>query len=261
MFDEQETSSAPAAEPTQSAPAASEAPPIFDGTTPATDQHIPDRSPETSVLGPSALEAGKLTPIQSDVSAAMMSADAGELHEPTALKRILLATAIVAVIAAIAGGVWWFLNRSSGESQQPATASPSQAPAAVPVEKLFAPAASIDVDAPPPVPQQTEDATAEFQVAPQPTQKPSANPEPKSAPTPQPAQNVDTDKDGLNDAREVQLKTDPNNPDTDGDNLNDGAEVNIWQTDPHKKDTDGDGFPDGQEVMNGFNPKGPGKLQ
>lgn len=71
---------------------------------------------------------------------------------------------------------------------------------------------------------------------------------------------VDTDKDGLDDAREEGLKTDMNNPDTDGDGLNDGDEVIIWKTDPLKPDTDGDGYLDGEEVRNGYNPLGPGKL-
>ncbi len=42
---------------------------------------------------------------------------------------------------------------------------------------------------------------------------------------------VDTDHDGLTDAQETALGTDPNNPDTDGD-----------------------GYPDGQEARRGFNP-------
>jgi len=71
---------------------------------------------------------------------------------------------------------------------------------------------------------------------------------------------VDTDKDGLDDIREKQLGTDPNNPDTDGDGLSDGDEVLIWHTDPLNPDTDGDGYPDGTEVRNGYNPLGPGKL-
>lgn len=71
---------------------------------------------------------------------------------------------------------------------------------------------------------------------------------------------VDSDKDGLSDAREIQIGTDPHNPDTDGDGLSDGDEVLIWHTDPLNPDTDGDGYPDGQEVKNGYNPLGSGKL-
>ncbi len=48
-----------------------------------------------------------------------------------------------------------------------------------------------------------------------------------------------------------------------GDPDNDGltnAEERFYGTDPTKADTDGDGYLDGEEVRNGYNPKGPGKL-
>jgi hypothetical protein len=59
---------------------------------------------------------------------------------------------------------------------------------------------------------------------------------------------ADTDKDGLTNAQEVNLGTDPNNPDTDADGLTDGREVNETGTDPKNKDTDGDTLLDGAEV-------------
>jgi hypothetical protein len=71
---------------------------------------------------------------------------------------------------------------------------------------------------------------------------------------------TDTDKDNLDDAREAELKTNPQNPDTDGDGLKDGDEVLIWHTDPLNPDTDSDGYKDGEEVKNGYNPLGAGKL-
>ncbi len=71
---------------------------------------------------------------------------------------------------------------------------------------------------------------------------------------------VDTDGDGLSDAQENTLGTDPKNSDTDADGLFDGEEVKIYKTDPLNPDTDGDTFNDGQEVHNGYNPKGSGKL-
>lgn len=82
---------------------------------------------------------------------------------------------------------------------------------------------------------------------------------------------VDTDGDGLTDAEEVVIGTDPLNPDTDsdgledgfevdaaagtgcpspliadsdGDTLSDGFEVNILGTNPCKVDTNGNGIPD-----------------
>ncbi|WP_240359172.1 adventurous gliding motility protein AgmC [Pyxidicoccus trucidator] len=58
---------------------------------------------------------------------------------------------------------------------------------------------------------------------------------------------LDTDGDGLTDAEEVTLGTDPNNPDTDGDGLPDGIEVNVGETDPLDDDSDDDGLMDGTE--------------
>jgi hypothetical protein len=94
---------------------------------------------------------------------------------------------------------------------------------------------------------------------------------------------LDTDHDGLTDAEEARLKTDPKNPDTDGDGLTDEEEVKVYHTNPRTvdtdgdgltdeeevkvyhtnpnlADTDGDGFSDGVEVSKGYNPLGPGKL-
>lgn len=59
---------------------------------------------------------------------------------------------------------------------------------------------------------------------------------------------TDTDGDGLPDAEELRLKTDPRNPDTDGDGLLDGEEVYKYKTDPLNPDSDYDGLTDGQEV-------------
>ncbi|WP_253910537.1 Ig-like domain-containing protein [Pyxidicoccus fallax] len=58
---------------------------------------------------------------------------------------------------------------------------------------------------------------------------------------------VDTDGDGLTDAQEGTLGTDPNNPDTDGDGVPDGIEVNVGETDPLDDDSDDDGLLDGTE--------------
>jgi hypothetical protein len=44
---------------------------------------------------------------------------------------------------------------------------------------------------------------------------------------------VDSDGDGLSDASEISLGTDPQNPDTDGDGLTDGQEVNDYHTNPN----------------------------
>lgn len=75
-----------------------------------------------------------------------------------------------------------------------------------------------------------------------------------------PASLLDTDGDGLTNARELELGTSVTKSDTDGDGLGDKEEVDVYGTNPRKVDTDGDGFLDGQEVQGGYNPNGPGKL-
>ena len=64
---------------------------------------------------------------------------------------------------------------------------------------------------------------------------------------------VDSDEDGLSDAEELQLGTNPHNPDTDGDGLSDYYEANNV-TDPLLYDSDGDGYSDGYEVSVNTNP-------
>lgn len=227
-------------------------PDIFDGSpdTPPPGLHMADASPETTIMGPTALEAGKLERLPDGMNASggmnptLQSAD---LHEPTAIKRIVVATVVLIFIGCIAFLVWYFVVR------KPTTAAPA-APVAAPV--VSAPSTdgtggttdgkgsvNIDVTEPAKPPVETTPTTTPTPVASEPTVD----------------SQKDTDKDGLTDEQEIKLGTDPNNPDTDSDGLNDSAEINIWGTDPLNKDTDGDGFPDGQEVLNGFNPKGPGK--
>lgn len=59
---------------------------------------------------------------------------------------------------------------------------------------------------------------------------------------------VDTDGDGLSDAAEVDLSIDAFSTDTDKDQLDDYREVEILGTDPANDDSDGDGLKDGFEV-------------
>ena len=67
----------------------------------------------------------------------------------------------------------------------------------------------------------------------------------------------DVDQDGLTNAAEVALGTNPMKADTDGDGVRDADEVNIQLTDPLRGDTDGDGSPDGAELAAGTDPKSP----
>ena len=58
----------------------------------------------------------------------------------------------------------------------------------------------------------------------------------------------DTDHDGLTDAFEGTIGTNPLLPDTDGDKINDGVEVMGYNTNPLSTNTDGDACGDGKEI-------------
>jgi hypothetical protein len=93
--------------------------------------------------------------------------------------------------------------------------------------------------------------TAWFQAVVKPTQ-------PRLTPVVQvvvPPSALDTDGDGLTDAEEAALGTDPTRRDTDADRLPDGDEVQIWSTDPLLADTEGDGLDDADEVRLGADPR------
>ncbi len=64
----------------------------------------------------------------------------------------------------------------------------------------------------------------------------------------------DSDNDGLTDAEEKKLGTNPYNMDTDGDGLSDYYEVYISKTNPLKADSSGDGISDGDKVALGLDP-------
>jgi hypothetical protein len=67
----------------------------------------------------------------------------------------------------------------------------------------------------------------------------------------------DSDGDGLEDAIEVELGTDPVDLDTDDDGLTDGDEYYVYQTGTRNPDSDGDGVVDGEETANGTDPNDP----
>jgi hypothetical protein len=66
--------------------------------------------------------------------------------------------------------------------------------------------------------------------------------------------NGDDDDDGLTNAVEFSVGTDPTKDDTDGDGLKDGYEIGVSDTDPLDSDTDADGMADGWEVSNDLDP-------
>lgn len=59
----------------------------------------------------------------------------------------------------------------------------------------------------------------------------------------------DSDGDGLTNAEEENLQTDPFNPDSDGDGITDGDEVQLYNTNPLLPDSDEDGLTDGEELL------------
>jgi hypothetical protein len=70
--------------------------------------------------------------------------------------------------------------------------------------------------------------------------------DPLSKPNPDPPN--DTDNDGLPDAVEILIGSDPNVVDSDGDGVNDNIEFRGYNTLPAVLDTDGDGCNDDQEI-------------
>lgn len=60
----------------------------------------------------------------------------------------------------------------------------------------------------------------------------------------------DTDGDSLGDADEADLDLDPFDHDSDKDGIEDGREVDVVGSAPDSRDTDGDGFEDAYEVAN-----------
>jgi len=90
-------------------------------------------------------------------------------------------------------------------------------------------------------------------ATPKPTEVPAtpAPSTPVASPVATPDANADDDGDGLTNAEEAALGTDPKNPDTDDDGISDGDEVGVYQTDPLNLDSDGDILYDGGELIYG----------
>jgi hypothetical protein len=63
----------------------------------------------------------------------------------------------------------------------------------------------------------------------------------------------DLDGDGVSNAEESRIGSDPFHPDTNGDGMLDGLAVAMGLS-ATSLDTDGDGLPNSQEILNGTNP-------
>jgi hypothetical protein len=79
----------------------------------------------------------------------------------------------------------------------------------------------------------------------------------EEAPPAEAAGVVDSDGDGLEDAIELELGTDPADTDTDDDGASDGNEYYVHATGTRNPDSDGDGVPDGDEINIGTDPNDP----
>lgn len=132
-------------------------------------------------------------------------------------------------------------------AQIPTLVAPEQATPEVATPEPATPVPTAEIATPAPT---------EIPATPEPTEV-AATPEPTAVPTEATPDLTDTDSDGLPDARETELGTDPNNPDTDDDGISDGDEVNIHRTDPLNLDTDADNFYDGGELIRGTDPNNP----
>ncbi len=163
------------------------------------------------------------------------STPAFALKEPTVARTLIMTILILAVLAALGAGGWWAYNYFLG-------AKPITLP---PAEENVTPIIDETPIAETTVVEETVATDINTQIA----DEQILFGEP-----------IDKDGDSLDDSRELELGTDPNNWDTDNDELSDGDEVLIWKTDPLKSDSDGDGYADGAEVKNGYNPAGPGKI-
>lgn len=158
-----------------------------------------------------------------------------ETKEGIRPKPFIIGGVVLLILALVILGIWFFFLRDTGAP--PVDLDREEASGTVESS-----ATDPDDELPPVL-------TSESTTEPEPT---TDSEEPSSSP--------DTDGDGLTDAEESALGTNPRTADTDGDQLFDKEERDVYGSDPLNPDSDGDGFIDGTEVRNGFNPVGSGRL-
>jgi len=222
--------------------------------------NLPVSEPEDIFSGveksaPSALDKGILRPKQpiapqmgqGPVEQPPMTtppADIYQVKEPTLTRGIITVLVIIVILGVLGGGGWWIYNtfiKVDGQNQIQVPVIEDTIEEQIieefvePNEPMAEEAIPVDTN-PADVAQDVVDDQILF------------------------GEPIDKDGDGIDDTKEVELFTDPNNWDTDGDLLGDGDEVLVWKTDPLKPDTDGDGYQDGAEVKSGYNPNGSGKI-
>lgn len=177
-------------------------------------------------------------------------------------KVILIALIALLVLGGGGFAFWYFAIRGPVTAEAPLLPTATDTvqtgmpvtPDTQPEQPVYTP--PVDT-APTPTPTDTMPDDSVSATVPVTTPPPGVNVPPPST-TPVAPEKPDTDKDGLDDQREVELGTDPTLADTDGDGLNDGDEVLKYRTNPRVVDTDGDSYPDGVEVGKGYDPRGSG---
>ncbi len=192
-------------------------------------------------------------------------------------KFLMIGGIVVAVIAVLAFGFWFFVIRSP-KVQEPAQVMPegqmdtfqleeattgTETPAVTePTTESVFPGETSIMEAAPSA-SGTGELPALVTTPPAGTNVPlpeSIQPAQELTPTTTVSDDaIDTDADGLSDRREKELGTEVANADSDNDSVKDGDEVLKFGTNPLNPDTDGDGFTDGVEIKNGYNPRGSGK--
>ncbi len=204
-----------------------------------------DPPPVPTSPRPSALGAGALRPKSEEVEAPPSSPGAGEVYrikEPGIGKAILIVLAVIVGVAVIGGGGWIVYRMMNPSEEAPASQEPTDITEEETPDDILEPEIFVETET------GTTTATG-TDITPELIDDTILFGEP-----------IDSDGDGLDNTREIDTQTNPNNWDTDGDDLSDGDEVIIWKTDPLNKDTDGDTYLDGQEVKAGYSPTGPGKI-